>query len=294
MTVGVSYGLVSRSGAVSQLANGHDNVGMFVGFNLPAYRGRIAAGVCEAQARAMADARLYEAERDGTFHQIKDLVTQARSQRQIIALFGETILPRAKQALDVASSDYQAGRVDYLTLITAWREVLEIQLQVAQLESALGKSLASLERAVGVQLNEHPIKPATVPAPPPIPPPTDDPGLFGSNAPSPNGSVAGTGAVEDQRARPIAPNPRVTSTPTRLFRRPTDSAAAGRENQGPARTVGGAAQAAHPEPPSEPPLIIEWLVDVRSLHSRGPADRRPHHADPSDRGCRDLSRGSCH
>ncbi|HEU5115500.1 MAG TPA: TolC family protein, partial [Isosphaeraceae bacterium] len=84
----------------------------------------------------------------------------------------------AHQALEVASSDYQAARVDYLTLITAWREVLQIELQVAQLETSLGQSLASLERAVGVQLSEHPIEPASAPTPPPIPPAAAEPSPF--------------------------------------------------------------------------------------------------------------------
>ena len=57
-----------------------------------------------------------------------------------------------------------------MTLITAWREVLQIELQVAQVESDLGKSLASLERAVGIQLNEHPPSP-TQPEAAPLPPP---------------------------------------------------------------------------------------------------------------------------
>lgn len=169
ITLGVNYGMVSRNGALSMNATGNDNVGLFVGFNVPIYRGKIAAGVCEARARAMADAKLYEAEKDGAFRQIKDLLSQARSQSQIIALFRDTILPRAHEALKVASIDYQTAEVDYLTLITAWREVLQIELQAAQLEASLGQSLASLERAVGVQLSEHPIGPSS-PNPPPAPP----------------------------------------------------------------------------------------------------------------------------
>ena len=66
-----------------------------------------------------------------------------------------------------------------MTLITAWREVLQIQLQIAQVEAELGKALASLERAVGVQLNAHPptppspptMNPAAVPMGAPAPPP---------------------------------------------------------------------------------------------------------------------------
>jgi hypothetical protein len=74
-------------------------------------------------------------------------------------LFRGSILPKAKEALDLTSSDYQGGTTDYVTLITAWREVLQVELQVAQVESDLGKSLASLERAVGVEINEHPPAP---------------------------------------------------------------------------------------------------------------------------------------
>ncbi len=79
----------------------------------------------------------------------------------------------------MAASEYEAGNVDFLTLITAWREVLQIELQVVQFETELGKSLASLERAVGVQLNEHP---PAMPAPTDVdttpPPPPNAPGPF--------------------------------------------------------------------------------------------------------------------
>ena len=104
-----------------------------------------------------ADASIHE--RDG-----RSLWTQAKTQRDIIELFRASILPKSVQALEAATSDYQAGNVDYVTLITAWREVLQIQLQIAQVETELGKALASLERAVGVQLNQHP------PGPPPTAP----------------------------------------------------------------------------------------------------------------------------
>jgi outer membrane protein TolC len=133
--------------------------------------------VAEAQARAVADAKLYDAERDGTYRAVKDLMTQARAQRDIIALFRSSILPKSEQALAAASSDYRAGNVDYVTLITAWREVLQIQLQIAQVEAELGKALASLERTVGVQLNEHPPVPQPTAAPLPLPPaPGAEPG----------------------------------------------------------------------------------------------------------------------
>jgi outer membrane protein TolC len=157
ITLGLSYMDMEKTNAQApKTASGFPNVGLFVGFNLPVYHSKLAAGVAEAEARAVADAKLYDAERDSTYREIKNLITQARAQRDIIELFRASILPKSEQALNAAASDYRLGNVDYVTLITAWREVLQIQLQVAQVEAELGKALASLERAVGIQLNEHP------------------------------------------------------------------------------------------------------------------------------------------
>ncbi len=167
VTLGLSYMDMEKTNAQTpKTAGGFPNVGLVVGFNLPVYRQKLEAGVVEAEARAVADARLYESERDATYREVKDLLTQSRTQRDIIELFRSSILPRSEQALKLATSDYQLGNVDYVTLMTAWREVLQIQLQIAQVESELGKALASLERVVGVQLNTHPPEPAAVPTPP--------------------------------------------------------------------------------------------------------------------------------
>ena len=142
-------------------ATGQPNVGFFVGMNLPVYHKKLAAGVHEAEARAAADAKLYEAERDQTHRDVKDLFTQATVQQNVLSLLRRSNLPAAKRILELTASDYRAGAagVDYLSLIGAWRELLQVQLQVAQMEAELGKTLASLERAVGVQLNEHPPDP---------------------------------------------------------------------------------------------------------------------------------------
>jgi cobalt-zinc-cadmium efflux system outer membrane protein len=162
VTVGAIYQDMERRNAASPMAGGMPNVGLFVGFNLPIYRKKLSAGVCEAQARASADAALYEAERDQSRRDIKDLFVQARVQRRTIELLRRSNLPAARQVLEATASDYRAGNegVDFLSVLAAWRDLLQVELQVAQVEAELGKTLASLERAVGVQLNEHPPDPA--------------------------------------------------------------------------------------------------------------------------------------
>jgi outer membrane protein TolC len=156
VTAGLSFMDMSRGNAVSPTATGTPNVGLFIGFNLPVYHKKLDAGVAEAQARALADLKLYDAELDAAHREVKELFTQAQAQRSILGYFQTDILPKARQALETATAGYVAQTLDFPTLLTAWREVLQIQLQIAQVEAELAKALASLERAVGAQINAAP------------------------------------------------------------------------------------------------------------------------------------------
>ena len=171
------------------------NVGLFVGFNLPVYRKKIAAGVCEAQARALADAKLYEAERDddlprdqGPAHAGQGPAEHPRPAPRAASC------PRPGRRSSSPRATTPAGNVDYVTLITAWREVLQIQLQIAQVEAELGKALASLERAVGVPDQRAPAGSPSQPAATPLPPP-----------PAAEGSPFERLTEPNRRSEPISP-----------------------------------------------------------------------------------------
>jgi cobalt-zinc-cadmium efflux system outer membrane protein len=181
-TLGLTYMDMEKTNAQApRTASGSPNVGLFVAFNLPVYRNKYRAGVCEAEERAHADAKLYEAQRDETLSEIQDLMVQAKVQQNVLTLLRDSILPRTRQSLNLARSDYAKSNVDYPTLLSALREVLQIQLQIAQVEAELGKALASLERAVGSQINEHPPAPeragaaTATPRQPPEPPASSSP-----------------------------------------------------------------------------------------------------------------------
>jgi outer membrane protein TolC len=155
LTLGLTYMDMTKNGAVTPLtASGSPNIGLFVGFNLPVYHKKYTAGVHEAQERALADTKLYEAQRDETNSDIKDFFTQARVQQDVLNLLRDGILPRTRRTLDLAKRDYENQNVDIATVLSAEREVLQVQIQVAQVEAELGKALASLERAVGCQIND--------------------------------------------------------------------------------------------------------------------------------------------
>lgn len=134
----------------------------------------------------------YEAQRDETYSEIHDFMTQARVQQNVLGLLRDSILPRAEQALELAGKDFAAGNVDFPTVLSAQRETLQVRVQVAQIEGELGKALASLERAVGCQFNEHPPAPTTADAattaPAPLPPPPSTDGPFRQAEPPADGA----------------------------------------------------------------------------------------------------------
>jgi outer membrane protein TolC len=171
-------------------ASGFPNVGLFVAFNLPVNRAKYRAGVCEAEERALADARLYEAQRDETLAEIRDFSAQARAQQDILALLRDGILPRTEETARLARSDYAKGNVDYATALSAMRELLQVRLQIAQVEGEKAKALAALERAIGCQINGDipgPVSSGTRPSTPDGPPPAPaQTGPFGPLAPSPS------------------------------------------------------------------------------------------------------------
>jgi outer membrane protein TolC len=183
LTLGLTYMDMTRQNAVSPTASGSPNVGLFVAFNLPVNQAKYRAGVLEAHERTLADTKLFEAQQDEAYSEIYDLLVQARVQKNVVHLLRDTILPRTRETFELAKSDYSRGNVDIATLLSAIREVLQVQVQISQVEAELGKALALLERAVGCHLNEHPtgFEPAPAPVSPsaspsrPVPSPSTTP-----------------------------------------------------------------------------------------------------------------------
>ncbi len=204
-TLGIDVMAMTKGGFMGPpgVARGTPDLMFFVAFNLPVYRKKLDASVVEAQARALADARLYSAERDSAYREVKDLFTQVQAQRSILGFYRSDILPKAEQALETSTSGYTNQTVDFPTLITAWREVLQIQLQVAQVEAELGKALASLERAVGSQINAHPIAESAAPEATPIAP--SPPTASGAFDRSPTNRSPGPRGRQDHGARGNVP-----------------------------------------------------------------------------------------
>jgi outer membrane protein TolC len=143
------WGEMTTNRALSPIADGLDDLTVGLSVNLPVYRKRLDAGVREAEAAALASARVYDQMKDETQRDVKSLFAQATSQRDLELLFRQSIIPKTEQAFQIAFGEYRVGETEFAELIGTWRELLRFHIAHVQLESQLRQTLASLERVVG-------------------------------------------------------------------------------------------------------------------------------------------------
>ena len=171
LTFGLSWIDVASAG-ISPVANGRDAFLLSVGGNLPVYRKRLDSAVRSAEAQVVSTAREYDSLRDGTLEEVTDLFAKARSQQEMLVLFSDDILPKARQTLEVSSQAYNVGQVDFLQLIDNWRQLLRYEVMHRRLEANLRQTLADLESVVGGFADSSAIGPAAIlEAPQPMPSP---------------------------------------------------------------------------------------------------------------------------
>ena len=120
-----------------------------VGVSLPIWRGKLRAGVAEAQAmRAMSEADLRAMTRmiEGD---AAAAVSQLQSARDRQAALTTDVLPRARMAIDPAISSYSAGQLPLVSVIEAVQALWLVQADLIAADTELGLAWARLGRAIG-------------------------------------------------------------------------------------------------------------------------------------------------
>jgi cobalt-zinc-cadmium efflux system outer membrane protein len=137
-----------RTGPSYTMSDG-SGVMLMVGVSLPIWRGRLRAGVAEAEAmRDMANADLDAMRRmiEGQAAVALNDVEAARARH--VALRDE-VLPRARNAIDPVLSAYAAGRQPLVSVLDAVQAFWIAQVDLIQSEVTLGLAGARLGRALG-------------------------------------------------------------------------------------------------------------------------------------------------
>lgn len=139
----------------SQLSeDGSDNWAITLSVNLPIWIEKIQGGIREAQSRLLATQHEYGATQNRVNYEIEDSLARVRAQRELAAIFKNTIIPQAQQAYEVSRASYSAGASDFLFVIDNWQKWLTFTIQYHRAIGELERSVADLEAAIGLSLSE--------------------------------------------------------------------------------------------------------------------------------------------
>ena len=143
-----------------------------LGVTLPIWRDKIAAEIASAQAgKRAAEARL-SAEQIQLAVEFADKSFMYREATRNLKLLTDLLLPKARQALEVARSGYSAGKVDFINLQEAERSLLEFELAAVEARTRRELVLAEVSLLiVGVPPSGAPVLTAISQAPTSITPP---------------------------------------------------------------------------------------------------------------------------
>jgi cobalt-zinc-cadmium efflux system outer membrane protein len=137
-----------RTGPAYTMTDGNGWMAM-VGLSLPIWRGKLRAGVAEAQAmRAMSEADLRAMTRmiEG---EAAVAVSQLQAARDRQTAISADVLPRARMAIDPAVAGYTAGRLPLVSVIEAVQALWLVQADLIAADTELGLAWARLGRAIG-------------------------------------------------------------------------------------------------------------------------------------------------
>jgi cobalt-zinc-cadmium efflux system outer membrane protein len=84
-----------------------------------------------------------------TISRIKDLYTMAKTSERLLNLYDAGILPQARLALQSASSNYEVGKVDFLSLLESETVLFKYQLQYEEELVNLNKTIAMISEVTG-------------------------------------------------------------------------------------------------------------------------------------------------
>jgi len=158
-TIGAGFTNVNRRSDPAGILNPPDQNGkniysFSVGINIPIQRRKYDAAVAEATEEKIASREGYRDAVNSMEAAIRAIGFRIETLDRQISLFENTLLPQAEQALRSTEAAYSTGEVGVLDLLDSERVLLDVRLSLEKFNSDYMKSLAEMERAIGIPFEE--------------------------------------------------------------------------------------------------------------------------------------------
>lgn len=125
-------------------------VGMYL--NIPLNQSRRQAAVREAIFRVNKMQAEYDSQVDGVRNEVQAGFARLEGGYKTARLYSDTILPAAEANVAAASAGYEAGKIDFLRLVEAERQLIGLQEKSQEAIAEYHRRRAELERAAGAPL----------------------------------------------------------------------------------------------------------------------------------------------
>jgi outer membrane protein TolC len=125
---------------------------------LPLYAGRKQNKAIEEATAELASAdSAADAARARVRYEVSDAYLRASTADRLLHLYDEALLKQARLSLDSAIAQYQVGKVDFLTVVSSWRRLLDFEIAYREQVAARAKALARLAVHVGTPAPSLPV-----------------------------------------------------------------------------------------------------------------------------------------
>lgn len=120
-----------------------------VAMNLPVYRQKLHAAVCEAQFRLNQRRAEFDQKSLDIQYEVIEAFQQVEESRKAVELYSQRLVPAAEQNVAAARTNYEVAKLSFLELAQAQRQLVGIYERQREAEAAYHRRLAELERAAG-------------------------------------------------------------------------------------------------------------------------------------------------
>ena len=126
-----------------------DSFDVMFQINIPIWRGKYDSLSKEASSNARSARARLVSEKNVKSFEVKGVAIQVEAAERTNTLYETSLLPLAELSFQSALKNYQAGKIDFLTLLDTERELKRTRLEYIRTLSEYRKRIASLERIVG-------------------------------------------------------------------------------------------------------------------------------------------------
>lgn len=96
----------------------------------------------------------FNASKNMVASQVQNALVKIESNKNLIDLYKNTVIPQAQQTLQATLAEYQTGKTEFLMVIDAYKMVLMAKQDYYMSQMSFMQSQALLEQAVGLDINQ--------------------------------------------------------------------------------------------------------------------------------------------